>query len=123
MRLLVVDDSMVMRRMLLDALRRIGFSDFVEARDGAEALTLFDASIGFVITDRIMPRMSGDDFVRALRQREDGRRVPVIMVTASGGREGDPGCCGVDDIIVKPFTQEALKDKMLHLLGAMQEIA
>ena len=65
MKFLVVDDSLTMRRIIINALQRIGYNDTVEASDGKEALEKFDGSIGFVITDWNMPSMSGVEFARA----------------------------------------------------------
>ena len=67
MKFLVVYDSLTMRRIIINALERIGYTDAIEASDGHEALNRFDASIGFVITDWNMPQMSGLDFARAVR--------------------------------------------------------
>ena len=51
MKILVVDDSATMRRILVNSLQRIGYSECVEAGDGREAVDKFDGSIQFVITD------------------------------------------------------------------------
>ena len=67
MKFLVVDDSSTMRRIVVNSLQRIGFTDVVEAGDGQEALDRFDASMRFVITDWNMPNMTGTEFARALR--------------------------------------------------------
>ena len=69
MRFLVVDDSSTMRRIVVNSLQRIGFTDAVEAGDGEEALAKFDASVKFVITDWNMPNMTGTELARALRER------------------------------------------------------
>jgi two-component system chemotaxis response regulator CheY len=120
MKFLVVDDSATMRSIVINALQRIGFSDAVEAGDGQEALGMYDASIGFVITDWNMPNMSGTDFTKALRQREDGRTVPVLMVTARSVREDILVAmeAGVNNYVVKPFTPQVLKEKIDALLPA-----
>ena len=69
MKFLVVDDSSTMRRIVVNSLQRVGYTDTVEAGDGCEALDRFDASVGFVITDWNMPNMSGAALakVRALQ--------------------------------------------------------
>ena len=64
MKILVVDDSATMRRILVNSLQRIGYSECVEAGDGREAVDKFDGSIQFVITDWNMPNMSGLDLTR-----------------------------------------------------------
>jgi two-component system, chemotaxis family, chemotaxis protein CheY len=120
MKFLVVDDSATMRRIVVNSLQRIGFTNTVEAADGQEALARFDASIQFVITDWNMPNMSGTDFTRALRSRPDGAHVPVLMVTARSVKEDILTAmeAGVNNYIVKPFTPQVLKEKIDALLPA-----
>jgi two-component system chemotaxis response regulator CheY len=120
MKFLVVDDSATMRRIVVNSLNRIGFPDCLEAGDGAAALGTFDASVDFVITDWNMPLMSGLDFVKALRSRDDGRKVPIIMVTTRSVREDivQAAQAGVNNYIVKPFTPQVLKEKIDVVLRA-----
>ncbi|CAN5241239.1 response regulator [soil metagenome] len=120
MKFLVVDDSVTMRRIIVNSLQRIGFKDTVEAGDGHEALDKFDASIEFVITDWNMPVMSGIDFARALRARDDGRNIPILMVTTRSVREDILAAveAGVNNYILKPFTPVVLKEKIDQILSA-----
>ena len=120
MKFLVVDDSATMRRIVVNSLQRIGYSDIVEAEDGLDALNKFDGTIGFVVTDWNMPNMTGTELVQALRQRDDGRTVPVLMVTARSVREDIITAleAGVNNYIVKPFTPQVLKEKIDSLIVA-----
>ncbi len=120
MKFLVVDDSATMRRIVLNSLQRIGYTDFVEAEDGADALAKCDGSIGFVITDWNMPNMSGTDFARALRAQDATKHLPILMVTARSVREDIITALesGVNNYIVKPFTPQVLKEKIDALLTA-----
>ena len=122
MRFLVVDDSATMRRIVVNSLHRIGFSDCVEAGDGREALAKYDpAAVDFVITDWNMPNMNGTELARALRARGDaGRTVPILMVTARSVKEDILTAmeAGVNNYIVKPFTPQVLKEKIDALLAA-----
>ena len=120
MKFLVVDDSATMRRIVVNSLQRIGFTECVEAGDGREALDKFDASVTFVITDWNMPNMSGTELARALRTRADGKTVPILMVTARSVREDILTALesGVNNYIVKPFTPQVLKEKIDQLLAA-----
>lgn len=108
-----------MRRIVINSLQRVGFSDFVEASDGLEALERFDGSVDFVITDWTMPNMTGIEFARALRANEP-RPVPILMVTTRNGREDILQAveAGVDNYIVKPFTPKVLKEKIDLLIPA-----
>lgn len=112
MRFLVVDDSATMRRIVINSLQRIGYTDVVEAEDGLEALERFDPSIGVVITDWNMPRMTGIDFARTLRSQNQA--VPILMVTTRSVRDDIVAAveAGVNNYIVKPFTPQVLKEKI-----------
>lgn len=120
MKFLVVDDSATMRRIVINSLQRIGYSQTVEASDGQEALARFDDAVTFVITDWNMPNMNGTEFTKALRMRPDGMNVPVLMVTARSVREDILTAmeAGVNNYIVKPFTPQLLKEKIDSLLPA-----
>ena len=120
MKFLVVDDSATMRRILVNSLQRIGFSDTVEAEDGQQALEKFDASISFVITDWNMPVMSGIELARTLRAYGPGKTVPILMITTRSVREDIMTAveAGVNSYIVKPLTPQLLKEKIDQVLSS-----
>ncbi|MCK5708656.1 MAG: response regulator [Candidatus Aureabacteria bacterium] len=113
MKILVVDDSLTMRRILKTTLRRLGYDNFDEAPDGAVALTKMEG-IDFVITDWNMPNMDGLTLVTTLRKDPVYKKIPIIMVTTEAGREDIIEAIknGVNNYIVKPFTPEILKQKI-----------
>lgn len=121
MKFLVVDDSLTMRRIIINALQRIGYTDAVEAGDGEDALGKFDSSVGFIITDWNMPVMSGLEFARAVRAHPYGQAVPILMVTTRGAREDIVAAveAGVNNYILKPFTPSVLKEKIDRLLAGI----
>ena len=121
MKFLVVDDSVTMRRIIINALLRIGYTDAVEASDGHDALAKFDASVGLIITDWNMPVMSGLEFARRLRAAPGGASVPILMVTTRGAREDIVRAveAGVNSYILKPFTPSVLKEKIDRLLAGV----
>jgi two-component system chemotaxis response regulator CheY len=122
MKFLVVDDSITMRRIIINALERIGYTDVVEATDGREALERLDQSIGFIITDWNMPNMSGVEFARAVRGTLVGASLPMLMVTTRAAREDIIAAidAGVNNYILKPFTPSVLKEKIERLMSAAQ---
>ena len=122
MKFLVVDDSVTMRRIMINALQRIGYTDVVEATDGVEALERLDQSIGFIITDWNMPKMSGVEFARAVRGTLVGASIPMLMVTTRGARADIVAAidAGVNNYILKPFTPSVLKEKIERLMSAAQ---
>ncbi len=122
MRFLVVDDSATMRRIVVNSLQRIGYTDVVEAGDGKEALDKLDASVGFIITDWNMPNMTGVELAQAVRAREGFQQLPILMVTARSVREDIMTAleAGLNYYIVKPFTPQVLKEKIDALLSGAQ---
>ncbi len=125
MKFLIVDDSATMRRIVSNSLNRIGYSDYVEAEDGVDALEKFDGSIEFVITDWNMPNMGGLDLVKQLRARPNGKSVPILMVTTRSIREDivTAAQAGVNNYVVKPFTPDVLREKIDQILGALEGAA
>jgi two-component system chemotaxis response regulator CheY len=120
MRFLVVDDSPTMRRIVVNSLQRIGFTDIVEAADGREALDKLEPSIGFIITDWNMPNMGGVELAQQVRARPGFEKIPMLMVTARSMRDDIMTALnsGLNYYIVKPFTPQVLKEKIDALLGA-----
>jgi|SRR5690348_12859206 len=119
MRFLVVDDSATMRRIVVNSLQRVGFTEVVEAADGAEALEKL-SGIDFLITDWNMPKVSGAELTRAVRARDDCRSLPIIMVTARSVRDDILTAmeAGVDSYVVKPFTPQVLREKIDAVLAS-----
>jgi two-component system, chemotaxis family, chemotaxis protein CheY len=119
MPILVVDDYQAMRRLLRTLLIRIGFANIDFAADGASALAkLRDHSHGLVISDMKMEPMSGLGLLREVRQDKRLRTVPFIMVTAAADVEEVVAAkkAGVSGYIIKPFTAETLRKKLVEVL-------
>lgn len=120
MRILVVDDFQTMRRIVINLLRQLGFTNVVEASDGQLGLDkVRDDKIDLVISDWNMPNMSGMEFLRALRTDEKYKTLPFIMVTAEGKKENVIAAvqAGVSNYIVKPFNAATLKEKLMKVIG------
>ncbi len=119
MKILTVDDSSTMRRIIKNTLTRLGYDDIVEAEHGVDALAKM-AGVGLVLTDWNMPEMDGLTFVKALRSNPQYRDVPIIMVTTEAAKKEilEAIKAGVTDYIVKPFTPETLKEKIEKVLAA-----
>ncbi|MGE0591179.1 MAG: response regulator [Vicinamibacterales bacterium] len=119
MRFLVVDDSSTMRRIIINTLNKIGYTDVAEASNGKEGLAALNAAkADIVITDWNMPEMSGIDFTKAIRAREQGSTIRVLMVTTNAAHTDivEALNAGVDNYVAKPFTPQALKEKIQALL-------
>ena len=118
-RFLVVDDFSTMRRVVRGLLKEIGFDDVDEADDGVAALAkLKSQPYDFVICDIGMPIMSGIDLLRMVRTDAALRQIPMLMVTAEARKEDivlavQNGAAGY---LVKPFTKEALEERVKKAL-------
>jgi two-component system, chemotaxis family, chemotaxis protein CheY len=125
MKCLVVDDSTTMRRIVVNALKTIGYADVVEAGDGEEALAKCDASIEMVITDWNMPNMGGLDLVKNLRGSPATAKLPILMVTTRSVKEDILHAveAGVSSYILKPFTPQVLKEKLDQITSATSDSA
>lgn len=119
MKCLVVDDSATMRRIVVNALKSIGYENVVEAGDGSDALARCDASVELVITDWNMPVMGGLEFVKALRATPQHAKTPILMVTTRSVKEDIMQAveAGVSGYILKPFTPQVLKEKIDQILS------
>jgi two-component system chemotaxis response regulator CheY len=113
MKVLIADDSGVMRKIIIRSLNSCGVNEIVEARDGAEALArLEEQSFDLVMTDWNMPNKTGLELVRELRA--SGSKVPVIMITTEAeiGRVKEAIQAGVNDYLAKPFDNVLLRQKI-----------
>lgn len=116
MRILIVDDSSTMRRIIGNVVQQLGVAkdDFDEAEDGVVAWKLFQEKNNYdvVLTDWNMPNMNGLDLVKHIRSAD--KKVPIVMITTEGGK-GEVITAlkaGVNNYIVKPFSADILKEKL-----------
>lgn len=120
MRILVVDDFPTQRKLIKRSLQSLGFENVLEATDGIDALEkLHSEECEFIICDWNMPKMMGIELLRAVRADEKLRGMPFLMVTAEAKRENiiEAAKAGVSNYIAKPFTVEALQEKMRDILN------
>jgi len=116
MRMLLVDDSVTMRRIQKTQITTLGVSDILEAGDGQEALGKLKSNmpIDMVLLDWNMPIMDGITFLRTVRADPAYKDVKIIMCTSESekSRVVEALKAGANNYIVKPFTPEALKEKL-----------
>lgn len=121
MKLLVVDDSSTMRRIIKNTLGRLGHKDVLEAEHGLEAWQVLNENpdVDVLITDWNMPEMNGLELVQKVRADEKYIDMPIIMVTTEGGKAEVITAlkAGVNNYIVKPFTPQVLKEKLEDVLS------
>lgn len=119
-KILAVDDSPTMRRIIINTLKRAGYTNVVEASDGKDALAKMKVeNVNFVITDWNMPEMDGLTFVTNLRNTPEYKDVPILMVTTRSVKDDilEAMKAGVNNYIVKPFTPETIKEKIDQILA------
>lgn len=118
MKAMVIDDSRAMRMLLRRIVGDVGF-EVVEAGNGREALDLIEAGElpDLALIDWNMPVMDGLEFVSAVRQRPDARGVTLMMVTTESERSQIVRAlaAGAHEYVIKPFTADALVDKLAML--------
>ncbi|DAB27750.1 MAG: two-component system response regulator [Sulfurimonas sp. RIFOXYD12_FULL_33_39] len=121
MKLLVVDDSSTMRRIIKNTLVRLGHKDILEGGDGIEGWNALNTNpdIDMLITDWNMPEMNGLELVKKVRADSRFMDLPIIMVTTEGGKAEVITAlkAGVNNYIVKPFTPQVLKEKLGAVMG------
>ncbi len=121
LKILAVDDSPTMRRIIINTLKRAGFNDVAEATDGKDALAKMKVEdFNFIITDWNMPEMDGLTFVTNIRSSDEFGSLPILMVTTRSVKDDIVQAmkAGVNSYIVKPFTPDTLKDKIMQVLQA-----
>lgn len=120
MKALVVDDSGSMRTIVSRILEGLGVEDILEADDGLQALAILESAPlpDIALVDWHMPVMNGYEFVCAARRRPEWRRMTIMMMTTQNehGEIVKALAAGATEYLIKPFTADALVDK-LSLLG------
>ena len=117
MKALVVDDSEVMRKVLIGALARAGITDVDQAEDGAIAVErINEGDYTLVLLDWYMPNKLGIDAVKEIRAA--GNKVPIIMVTteAEKSRVIEALKAGANNYIIKPFEPAAIVAKIKEVI-------
>lgn len=117
--ILVADDDRIVRRIVVAKLTGLGYNvDQVE--DGQEALEFLENGRipDLLITDSLMPRMTGLELVRSIRSHADIAALPVIMLTSRQGEQDviEGLETGLDDYITKPFSPDELAARVRTVL-------
>ena len=118
MRILIVDDSSTMRRIIGNVVQQLGVTkeDFDEAEDGVVAWRILESKGQYdvILTDWNMPNMNGLELVKKIRAGGAHKKTPIVMITTEGGK-GEVITAlkaGVNNYIVKPFSADILKEKL-----------
>ena len=121
-RILVVEDNLDNRRILVYRLKRIGDFEIVEASNGEEALAIVQSAPppDLIFMDLKMPVMDGWEATKKIRLLEFGKSIPIIALTAQAmaGDEQKALAAGCDDYLAKPIVDlSVVRTKMERLLS------
>ena len=119
--ILIVDDSKVMRMMVLKTLHMSGvqISNVYEAGNGKEGLEILSENwADLVIVDINMPVMNGEEMIEHMKANEETRDIPIIVISTEGSetriaRLQEKGA----DFIRKPFSPEIIRDKIRNVIN------
>jgi two-component system, chemotaxis family, chemotaxis protein CheY len=117
MKILIIDDSLVMRRIHKNTLleNKIKEEDIFEAEDGEAALKIsYEQEIGLFLLDWNMPKVDGIEFVKTIRSVDKYKKTPIIMITSEAAKYNvvEAIQIGVTNYIVKPIQGEILWEKI-----------
>jgi two-component system chemotaxis response regulator CheY len=113
--ILVVDDQPVLRTLMKNQLRAMGYNQICEAGNGRAAFEIMKSQdISLVISDYNMPYMNGCELLEAVRQDTDLTGTPFIMVSGDANLQQINKAVSfkVDQFILKPFTLQVLEEKI-----------
>ena len=114
-KVLVVADSVVIRQIIKKNLKELGFSELIEAENGAAGLKKAgEEPVDLIESGWNMPNMTGLEFLKAVRADADLKRIAFIMVTSEADKEKimEAVQAGVDQYLVKPFNAMQLEEKI-----------
>ena len=119
LKILIVDDSPTMRRILVNTVIKAGYPSIKEAEDGKDALAkMMAGKFDLLMTDWNMPNMSGLELVEAVRADANLKGIPILMVTTRNLKEDIVNAIksGVNGYIVKPFDAKTLNAKINEIM-------
>ena len=125
MKVLVVDDDVVARMMLMHLIDSCGRHEILEAEDGAEAWSMLAAAVpgqapDIVFCDLRMPHLSGLELLQRLRAHPPLATLPFVLVSAAadGATRDEATAAGADGYIVKPFRQDDVRAQFERIFAA-----
>lgn len=120
---LIVDDQLTSRALIRDGLQQLGIQDIEMAADGEQGLKLMmQKPVHLVISDLNMPKLDGIGFLRAVRANPPTKNAAFIMLTGRGDKDmiATAAKYGVNNYLVKPFTQPSLRSAIEAVLGKLK---
>jgi len=124
LKILLVDDSSSMRRIIRAFLKNKGFSHVLEARDGVEALGIIDSTrVDLIVSDLHMPGMDGMTFLEQIKSNSLTRNIGFIMLTVEATQKtmNKALSMDVDSYIVKPVTEKVFAEELVRVICTMEK--
>jgi Response regulator containing CheY-like receiver, AAA-type ATPase, and DNA-binding domains len=116
--ILIADDAAFMRKMIRSTLTSAGYSNFIEAANGAEAVKLFAAeNPDLVLLDVTMPEMDGLEALKRILAISPDAKVIMCSAIGQDATIMEAVRSGASEFIVKPFKKEQLSEMVINLLG------
>ena len=120
-RVLLAEDDRALRRFLEVVLQRAGY-EVIPAADGLEAMKIaLSSNIDIVVTDAMMPNLSGHEFCRFVRNSQTLAHLPVILLSALERKDTNQDAVYVDAFLAKPVSGEGLIECIESLLARRKE--
>ena len=123
-KILLVDDSAIMREIIRNLLGKLGYQEVREAENGEVALEILKSdNFNLIIADWNMPKMSGLDLLKTVRKDEKYKNTSFIMVTSEENKDNIISTleAGADDYLVKPFSPDTLQEKLITILNQLDK--
>lgn len=120
LKILLVDDSLSMRRIIVKFLANNGITQVLEAGDGVEALAAIASTrVDLIVSDLNMPRMNGMAFLEQIKANPHTRDIRFIMLTVEALQKtmNKALSLGVDSYIVKPVTEKIFMEELIRVVG------
>lgn len=121
MKILIVDDSSTMRRILKNNLMGLGYKDVLEAGDGLEAQVVLNKNtdISLALIDWNMPRMNGFELLKIIKKSNTLKHIEIIMVTTESEKQNIIKAIkeGAANYVIKPFSPEVIPEKIKATMG------
>jgi len=121
MKVMIVDDSSTMRRILKNCLTKLNFETIVEAGDGLEAQLVLEQNkdVALALVDWNMPNMTGYELLQVIKANDEYKNIKVIMVTTESEKTNVVMAikAGASNYVIKPFTPEIIAEKISATLN------
>ena len=119
MRILIVDDSSTMRRIVIKFLNNNNFHNLIEVRDGVNALaSVRNDTVDLIVCDLNMPKMNGLEFLKIIKEDDRTKHIPFIILTVEAIQKtmNKALSMNVDSYIVKPVAENTFINEMFRVL-------